>query len=233
MLLTSWLRNLHRRLARPSWPARRRRRPVRVLPLAAEVQTLEQRTLLSSVLTDTTPVTTVTSLEGTSTGNVVLATFTDTTPSAGTFTTLDPPGAYQSHAIATGVSGNHVAGVYWDASNIRHAFFYDGSTYTTLTPPGTSVEGSGYQAGTTYATGVSGNNVVGWYLDSSGATHGFLYNGTTYTTLNPPGAASSIALAVSGNNVVGTFTQSGGFTTGFLFDGTNYTTIDVPGGLNT
>jgi len=47
-------------------------------------------------------------------------------------------------------------------------------TYTTLdNPAGT---------GGTYAYGISGNNIVGWYANSSGWQLGFLYNGSTYTT---------------------------------------------------
>jgi len=30
----------------------------------------------------------------------------------------------------------------------------------------------------------AGNNIVGWYANSSGWQLGFLYNGSTYTTLN-------------------------------------------------
>jgi hypothetical protein len=234
MLLTSWLHSFLHRIERHGWwKARARRQTARVIPVAAEIQLLETRQLLSSVLADTTPVTTRVVLEGASTGNVVLAAFTDANPAGGAFTTLNPPGAYQSKATATAVSGNNVVGVYWDSSNIRHAFLYNGSGYTTLTPPGTSVEGTGYQAGTTYATGVSGNSVVGWYLDSSMQTHGFLYNGSTYTTLDPPGSVSSTALAVSGNNVVGTFTNASGVSTGFLYDGSTYTTLLAPQNLPT
>src|SRR5216684_3594996 len=37
--------------------------------------------------------------------------------------------------------------------------------------------------GGTFASGVSGNNIVGYYYDATGY-HGFLYDGTSYTTLN-------------------------------------------------
>ncbi len=238
MLLISWLRDVRARAqnsVRRSPGPRRRCRPIGVAAsvVIAEVQQLEARELLSGVLADVTPITTPVALEGTSTGNVVLATFTDATSPAGGFTTLNPPGAYQGKATPTGVSGNNVVGVYWDASNIRHGFLYNGSTYTTLTPPGTAVEGSGYQLGTTSAAGVSGNNVVGWYIDANSQTHAYLYNGSTYTTLDPPGATSSLAVAVSGNNVVGVFTVAGGVTTGFLYNGSTYTTLTMPGGATT
>ena len=51
---------------------------------------------------------------------------------------------------------------------------------------------------------MSGGNVVGVYGTSSyGPSYGFLYNGTSYTTLDPPGAVSSGAKGISGSNVVG------------------------------
>ena len=79
------------------------------------------------------------------------------------------------------------------------------------------------------ANGVSGKNVVGYYLDASGRSHGFLYNGTTYSTIDPPGSLGANATAVSGNIVVGNYNdRSGGHTVGFLFDGSTYTTLDVP-----
>lgn len=37
----------------------------------------------------------------------------------------------------------------------------------------------------TYAEGISGTNIVGWYRDSSSGVHGFLFDGSTYKTLPP------------------------------------------------
>src|SRR5216110_212431 len=56
-------------------------------------------------------------------------------------------------------------------------------TYSTLDYPSTT---SG-----TAAYGISGNNIVGFYTDSSAVNHGFLYNGSTYTTLDNPNASLS------------------------------------------
>ena len=38
----------------------------------------------------------------------------------------------------------------------------------------------------TEAYDISGSNVVGWYMDSLGI-HGFIYDGTSWTTLDYPG----------------------------------------------
>src|SRR5579871_6571692 len=62
----------------------------------------------------------------------------------------------------------------------------------------------------TQVTGISGNNVVGTYNDGSSLTHGFLYNGSTFTTLSVPGAINTIVNGVSGNAVVGNYYNSTG-----------------------
>jgi hypothetical protein len=99
-------------------------------------------------------------------------------------------------------------------------------TYTTLDDP-LGVNG-------TIAIGISGNNVVGYYNDSSGNNNGFLYNGSTWTTLNYPGAVGTVAIGISGNNVVGYyFVDSSSYAHGFLYDGSTWTTLDDPLGLAT
>lgn len=72
-------------------------------------------------------------------------------------------------------------------------------------------------AGTTVAQGVSGDNVVGWYNDSLGVTHGFLFDGAAYTTLDIPGADHTEAYGVSGSKVVGYYNDGTG-SHGFLYD---------------
>ena len=54
----------------------------------------------------------------------------------------------------------------------------------------------------TYAQGISGSNIVGYYLDTNGTFHGFLYNGSNYSTLDDPSAATGPGLNV------GTFAQA-------------------------
>lgn len=62
--------------------------------------------------------------------------------------------------------------------------------------------------------GISGNNIVGLYQDSSGLLHGFLYNGTTYTTIDDsnelPGGIEAVT-GVDGNNLVGFYESATGF----------------------
>jgi hypothetical protein len=62
---------------------------------------------------------------------------------------------------------------------------------------------------------------------ATGGAHGFVYNGTSYTTLDFPGADTTGAHAIDGNNIVGIYVVSGA-SHGFLYNGTTYTTLDVP-----
>ena len=61
----------------------------------------------------------------------------------------------------------------------------------------------------TSAYGIDGDNVVGWFWDGQGS-YGFLYDGTTYTSLRPPGAGHTRAFGVDGNRVVGEFQDDDG-----------------------
>jgi len=97
-------------------------------------------------------------------------------------------------------------------------------TFTTLDDPLAGPRG-------TDAFGISGNNIVGTYSDSSGKGHGFLYNGSTYTTLNDSlgvGFAGTQPLGISGNNIVGYYSDSLNKGHGFLYNGSTYTTLDDP-----
>jgi len=89
----------------------------------------------------------------------------------------------------------------------------------------------------TYAQGISGSNVVGYYLDTNGTFHGFLYNGSNYSTLDDPTAATgpglnvgTFAQGIDGTNVVGFYVGSDNMDHGFLFNGSSYTTLDDPRG---
>jgi hypothetical protein len=145
-----------------------------------------------------------------------------------TFTTLTVPDAiYFTEAF--GISGHNIVGSYGN-NNGFYGFLYDGTSYTTLSVPG---------ANATYAYGISGNQVVGYYQIAAVGSYtnqGFLYNGGTYTTLSVPGAVDTYPQGICGHNIVGYYDY--GTDTyddpinpqGFLYDGTNYITLSVPGG---
>jgi hypothetical protein len=125
--------------------------------------------------------------------------------SGGMYTTLDDPAASPGQTFATGISGSNIVGYYYDSSGTL-GFLNSGSAYTELQVPYPQAN-----PGATYAQGVSGSNVVGYYYKSSvGSTgmvstkiHGFLYNGSSYTTLDHPSADFTQAEGISGRNVVG------------------------------
>jgi len=69
-------------------------------------------------------------------------------------------------------------------------------------------------------------DVVGYYLNSSGLTQGFLYSGGTFTDIGPSGDVS-IANAINDKGlIVGAYTDPNtSIQYGFLYDGTNYTKL--------
>ena len=141
---------------------------------------------------------------------------------AGTWTTLDAPGAYR--ALPNGVDGSNIVGQYDDASG-EHGFLYDGSSWTTLDYPGT---------GQTIARDINGNNIVGEYKTNinSSDSHAFLYDGTTWTTL--PDIAGSIswreAMGICGSTIVGQYVDGAWNWDGFRFDGTSMTAFTTGSG---
>ena len=83
--------------------------------------------------------------------------------------------------------------------------------------------------------GISGGTVVGLYLGSSYQAHGFVYNGSTWTTLSDyPSATpdSTIPYGISGSNIVGTYQDSTYITRGFLYNGSTFTSISDPSGTH-
>jgi hypothetical protein len=172
-----------------------------------------------------------------------------------TYTTLDDPLAQTSgFTEPRAISGGNIVGDYYDNSGFYHAFLYDGSTYATLNIPGPvgisggniinnayayHFDGSIYAtlndplAGPqgTYASGVFGGNIVGYYLDSSNFGHGFLYDGSTFRTLDYPlGAIATTALGISGSNIVGFYYDSSDAAHAYLYNGSSYATLDDPPG---
>jgi hypothetical protein len=112
-----------------------------------------------------------------------------------------------------GISANTIVG----GLSTGQGFIWNGTTLTTLSVPG---------AASTSANAISGNLVAGSYTNPQapappgaprmpGATHGFVYDGTTYTTIDIPGASSTMITGISGNTIVGIYTDSTGIQHGF------------------
>jgi probable HAF family extracellular repeat protein len=101
--------------------------------------------------------------------------------------------------------------------------------YTALNDP--SAANRGFPAAGTTANGINAaGQIVGSYQDVSGTTHGFLYSGGTYTTLDAPAATATVPSAINGlGQIVGTYTDASG-THNFLYSGGSYTVLaDLPG----
>jgi len=136
-----------------------------------------------------------------------------------TITDLNDPQATEG-TQPRAISGNEIVGDYSTLSG-SFGFTYDGGTYTTLVDP------SGYE---TYASGISGSNIVGSFENPAlgGVYSAYLYNGSTFTTLNDPSATTgTFGYGVSGNNVVGMYGNLYG-EHGFLYNGSTFTTLDDP-----
>ena len=79
------------------------------------------------------------------------------------------------------------------------------------------------------ASGINDNgDIVGYYKD--GNCHGFLYDGSTYTTIDDPNANGNTKASGINNNrdIVGYFTDSNYSSHGFLYHNGTYTTLDDP-----
>lgn len=84
--------------------------------------------------------------------------------------------------------------------------------------------------------GIDGDNLVGWHQVIPGPgqpAQGFLYDGTTDTDINYPGAASTLPYDISGSNIVGAYRDASSVSHGFLYDGASYSPIDYPGSFQT
>jgi hypothetical protein len=69
--------------------------------------------------------------------------------------------------------------------------------------------------------------IVGSY-EKTGVSHGFIYDGVNWITLDKPGAEETSLYGIDGDNIVGYFYDDTGEHS-FLYDGTCWTILDVPG----
>ncbi len=135
---------------------------------------------------------------------LVVLLFSTAYAEAGTWTTLDVPGA--SNTGVYDIDSGNILGTYDDYDGV-HGFLYDGTTWTTLDMPGASA---------TWALGIDGSNIVGVYPGTSGFSHGFLYDGTTWTTIDMPGVIETAIRGIEGNDIFGQYRDSFG-THGFIY----------------
>jgi probable HAF family extracellular repeat protein len=95
-------------------------------------------------------------------------------------------------------------------------------TYTTLDDP--------LANGLTFAQGINNaGQVVGWYQDSGGNDHSFLYTNGSYITFDDPLATTgTFAQGINANGKIVGYYQNSGGTHGFLYTGGSFTPLDDP-----
>ena len=112
------------------------------------------------------------------------------------------------------------------AANVFHAFLLDDGAFTTIDPPGAS-------GAFTVATGINDREqIVGYYLDAGGTSHGFLRDkkGVFTTIDHPDGIGKTVALDINNRGqIVGAYVDAELATHGFLLDRGIFTRIDPPG----
>ena len=129
-----------------------------------------------------------------------------------------PPGLFNG-AVATQASGindrDQVCGFWVDGKGNDHGFFGPlGGSFASF-----EVVINGLLAKSTQALGCSNNFIVGSYVDSTGATHGFIFDGLSFKTFDAPGSSQTPAFAVAGTIINGV--NDKGDIVGFFSDGSH------------
>jgi hypothetical protein len=123
--------------------------------------------------------------------------------------------AYSGGTFDTGGSG---LGMNWT---------WDGRNYSFFTVPG-AVNGA-------FAGGINDlDQVTGYYVDSSGTPHGFLKDGSKYTTFDVPGALATLAYGINNLTVVtGLYLDASGNPHGYFWSRGQFVTVDatIPGAV--
>jgi len=114
-------------------------------------------------------------------------------------------------AFANGVSNGVIVGVYAPYGPAT-GFIYSGGTFTYFRDP----SDVNNDEATTSFSGISGDNIAGWYEDGRDERGFVLTGGTTWTPLDDPLGTSTSPAGISGNTVVGDYTDSSGVQHGFI-----------------
>ena len=136
---------------------------------------------------------------------------------AGTFTTVDAPGTAfnQLLGINNGLTAVGYSSLDPMGMTLQRSYMVSGSTFTYL---------DGFlPAGAMNNQAVGINNagiVVGFYQDAMGEFHGYVFNGTSASTLDFMGGMGTQAFGINNHGeIVGDYTDSGGTMHGFMYIG--------------
>jgi probable HAF family extracellular repeat protein len=152
----------------------------------------------------------------------------------GTYTDLQDPSAavnYGTYSFAINTSGQ-VLGDYYDVNDDVHGFTYSNGTYTDISDPLAAESASGGGVSGTHAMAINtSGQVVGYYVDANGQTHGFIYSGGSYTTLDDPSAVGGGTVADGINDageIVGYYYDANGNSHIFTYDNGVYSNVNDP-----
>jgi hypothetical protein len=143
--------------------------------------------------------------------------------SGATITTITDPNGTSTSCFGINSSGA-IVGSYALSTGFSNGFIYQNGIFTDIVVP-TATAG-------TIAYGINdAGEVVGQFGDNT-TIHGFLFDGSTYKTLDAPGAAVTFAVGINSNNLITLQSlNSSGFASSWLLNGTNYILLNVPGAV--
>ena len=109
-------------------------------------------------------------------------------------------------------------------------FLYNGSQFTSISDPLAPTQ--------SWVTGISGTTVVGIYVRAYNSYHGFVFDGSTYTTIDGPNLGSvgpvdgTVLQAIDGTKLVGTVhnvsVNGEPYAHGFIYDGSTFDIVSYP-----
>ena len=149
-------------------------------------------------------------------------------------TTFNVPGEPAAPAsgvpLLSGVNdARDTAGVYSDANGVYHGYLRSPTGhFMYLDDPQAGAvpnEGEG-----TFPQSLNDNNdIVGYYADSQGVSHGFVYHNGAYTTVDIPGAMGTYVWAENDLGVmIGSYIDSAGAARGFIDSYGHISIINAP-----
>jgi hypothetical protein len=123
------------------------------------------------------------------------------------WTTVDKAGATSTYLF--GISGNDIVGEYYDSGGQHHSFLYNQGSWTDLpNSPWTSAA---------TVVDISGDYIVSTYGFFQTGGYGLLYDGTSWTKLQMPGAIGTFVYGIDGDKVVGSYMLTGNKIHGFIY----------------
>jgi uncharacterized membrane protein len=148
---------------------------------------------------------------------------------SGAWTMLPDPPGYTNNSAYNINDFDVMIGDAYTPNNVAWTWDPGSQSYTIYAVPGSTQY-------STYSGGINDKGqMVGQFEDTNGVWHGFLKEGETYTTIDPPNTTWTYAEAVNNSGTIaGSWNNLSGWSEGFVrtSDGV-FTVVDVPGGLET